>query len=282
MKGFLSYFAGRYIAGDERGEAIEVARELNTHSIVATIDNLGENVKDEKEAEESVVEYLALINDIKETGVQSTISLKLTHMGLDISEELAEKNTETIIKEAGKLKKFARVDMEGSRYTQRTVDTVVRLHEKHENVGVAIQTCLRRSRADVKLLIEKGISVRLVKGAYKEPPDIAYPDKKDVDESYSTLMKELLLKGNRPAIATHDERLIEEARRFVEENGISRSGFEFQMLLGIRRTLQKELARDGYIVRVYVPYGPNWMAYIMRRLKERKENVYFVMRHVFD
>ncbi|MBM2838355.1 MAG: proline dehydrogenase, partial [Deltaproteobacteria bacterium] len=242
MKGLLAFFAKRYIAGEERKDAIRVVRHLNSQGILATIDNLGEHAKEPSHAEDAVREYLYLLDDIRDGGVNSSVSLKLTHFGLDISDERAEGNLRGIIKKASELNNFVTFDMEGSRYTQRTIDTFLRLHEKYTNIGIAIQSCLYRSPMDVRLLIEKGASVRLVKGAYKEPTQIAFPKKRDVDKNFEELMKSLLLKGNYPAIATHDERLINEAIRFADENGISKERFEFQMLLGIKRKLQKRLA----------------------------------------
>ena len=281
-KGLLTFFARRYIAGRTIEEAIDVARKLKTHGILSTIDNLGENVTDAREARGAVDEYLKLLDAIEAAGVDSTISLKLTHMGLDISDELASRNVETLIKRAAELENFVRFDMEGSGYTERTINIFLALRKRYENTGIAIQACLRRSAGDIKRLIEEGASVRLCKGAYKEPPEIAFPDKKDVDKNFSMLMKELLCKGTRPAIATHDEKLIDEAKGFAREKGISKDRFEFQMLLGIKRTLQKRLAAEGFKVRVYVPYGPNWLPYILRRMRERKENVFFVLKNIFD
>lgn len=281
MKGLLAFFAKRYIAGEERKDAIRVVRHLNSQGILATIDNLGEHIKEPSHAEDAVREYLGLLDDIRDGGVNSSVSLKLTHFGLDISDEIAEGNLRGIIKKASELNNFVTFDMEGSRYTQRTIDTFLRLHEKYTNIGIAIQSCLYRSPMDVRLLIEKGARVRLVKGAYKEPAQIAFPKKRDVDKNFEELMKSLLLKGNNPAIATHDERLINEAIRFADENGIPKERFEFQMLLGIKRKLQKRLADSGYKVRVYIPYGADWLPYTLRRLRERKENLFFVIKNLF-
>jgi proline dehydrogenase len=278
----LTFFAKRYIAGDERHGALDAARGLNKLGIKATIDILGENVADEAEACETVREYSSLLEEINEAGLDATISLKLTHMGLDISDGLAERNAEAIIKKAAEFNNFVRFDMECSAYTQRTIDVFLSLFERYKNTGLAIQSCLLRTSIDAAVLTERGASIRLCKGAYKEPPDVAFPRKKDVDENYEAIMKGLLAKGNRPALATHDEKLINEAKRFVEEKGIQKESFEFQMLLGIKRTLQKTLAEEGYIVRVYVPYGPNWLPYILRRFRERRENVWFVVRNIFD
>ncbi|MBI5491434.1 MAG: proline dehydrogenase family protein [Deltaproteobacteria bacterium] len=282
MKGLLFFFAKRYIAGTDKNDAIGAALRLNKDGILATIDHLGENVKSGPEAQAVTNEYLALLDGIKATGAASTVSLKLTHLGLDISNDLAAKNAETIIEKAAGCDNFVRFDMEGSAYTQKTLDIFLKLHGKYRNMGIAIQSYLLRSRADIELLIKKGASVRLVKGAYKEPPEIAFRDKKDVDKNFDSIMKELLSKGFKPAIATHDEKLIDEAKRFADKNDIPKDRFEFQMLLGIKRGLQKRLADEGYRVRVYVPYGRDWLPYTIRRLKERKENIYFVVRNIFD
>ena len=282
LSSLLAPLARRYIAGETIADAIAAARALNTARIKATIDNLGENVTDERETAASVNEYIELLERISSEGVDSTVSLKLTHMGLDISDELAYANARAVVKKAHELDNFVRLDMEGSKYTQRTIEILLRLHGEYRNCGVAIQCMLRRSPSDVSLLTGKGASVRLVKGAYKESPEIAFSAKGEVDASYSTLMRELLLGGTRPAIATHDEKLINEAIRFAAGNNIPKDRFEFQMLLGIKRTLQRKLAGEGYTVRVYVPYGSNWLPYTLRRLRERRENVYFVLKNIFD
>jgi len=282
MKDPVSYFARRYIAGETREDAVRVAGELNENGISATIDNLGENVRDTIEAMNGLDEYRALLRAINEAGVDSTTSLKLTHLGLDQSQPLAIKNVSAILKKAAKYNNFVRVDMESSAYTGAAIECVIELHKEHPNVGIAVQSYLLRSKADIERLIEEGVSVRLVKGAYKEPPDIAFAEKTRVDENYSTLMKELLLHGNNPAFATHDEALIAEAKTFAKENNIAKDAFEFQMLLGVRRKAQLQLAEEGYRIRVYVPYGKEWMAYIMRRFKERKENVWFFIKNIFE
>lgn len=282
MKGLLGFFAKRYIAGAELDDAMTVAKKLNSSGILATIDHLGENIKEAEGTRATVAEYLDLLEAIKSSRVSSTVSMKLTHLGLDISEGLAVENAKRIIKRALELDNFVRIDMEGSPYTERTINICLKLREEFPNVGVAIQSYLIRSERDIKLLIENGVSVRLVKGAYKEPPEIAFKDKSDVDRNFEFLMKALLLKGNKPAIATHDERLIKEAIEFASANNISRDRFEFQMLLGIKRKLQKELAEKGYRVRVYIPYGKEWFPYTMRRLSERKENIFFVIKNIFD
>ncbi|VAV85842.1 Proline dehydrogenase [hydrothermal vent metagenome] len=282
MKDPVSYFAKRYIAGEIREDAVRVAGELNEKGIVATIDNLGENVRDTIEAMNGLDEYMALLREINDACVDSTISLKLTHLGLDQSQPLVIKNVSALLKKVEKYKSFIRIDMESSAYTEATIESVIEIHKDHPDIGVAIQSYLLRSAADIERLIKEGVSVRLVKGAYKEPPDLAFADKAKVDESYSTLMKELLMRGNNPAFATHDETLIAEAKAFAKDNNIPKEAFEFQMLLGVRRKAQLQLAKEGYRIRVYVPYGKEWMAYIMRRFKERKENVWFFIKNIFD
>lgn len=282
MKGFLEFLARRYVAGSDRTDAVAVARALNASGIKATIDNLGENVKVAEDTERGVAEYLSLLELIDETGVDSTVSMKLTHLGLDISTGLALDNARRIVERAEGLGNFVRIDMEGSPYTERTLEVVKALAREHGNVGVAIQSALKRSREDVGELVRLGISVRLVKGAYKEPAEIAFEDKADVDENFSLIMKMLLAEGTRPAIATHDEKLIDEAREIARGLGKPNEELELQMLLGIKRTLQMELTREGYLVRVYIPYGTHWLPYMTRRLRERRENLFFVLKNILD
>ncbi|HBG46354.1 MAG TPA: proline dehydrogenase [Deltaproteobacteria bacterium] len=282
MKGILLVLAKRYIAGAERQDAIRTALALNDIGIKATIDNLGENVRTPAQAAWSVAEYLDLLKDIKASGADSQISLKLTHMGLDISPELAIENLETIVKKAREDGNFVRVDMEGSKYTQATIDIFLQLRKKYPNIGVALQSALKRSVDDARIITAAGGSIRIVKGAYKEPASIAFKDKREVYTSFEEIMKGLLLTATRPAIATHDERLLDVAKKFADENGVSKRSFDFEMLLGIKRSLQRGLAREGYSVRVYVPYGREWLQYTLRRLGERKENVWFVLKNIFD
>lgn len=282
MKGFLLVLARRYIAGTERRDAIGAALALNALGLKATIDNLGENVETVLEAERSAEEYVSLLDGIKASGADSQVSLKLTHMGLGLSVETARKHTEKVVRKALESGNFVRIDMEGSAFTQATIDLFLGLRERYPNVGVAIQSALKRSVEDARLIASKGGSVRLVKGAYKEPPSIAYAEKKGVDRNFGLIMKELLLTPTRPAIATHDEKLIDEARRFAAEKGVPKGSFDFEMLLGIKRRLQKSLSDEGYTVRVYVPYGRDWLPYTVRRLRERKENVWFVLRNLLD
>lgn len=282
MSRILAWFAKRYIAGEKQDDALNAAKNLNARGIRATIDNLGEDVLDAKDAERGVEEYLSLVQAIRKSGVDSNVSFKLTHLGLNISPLMAEKNAETVIKKASGLKNFVWFDMEGSKHTENTLSIFSKLHAKYPQTGIAIQSCLYRSETDVSKLIKDNAAVRLVKGAYKESPDIAFPEKKDVDGNFSALMQKLLLSGAYTAIATHDETLVNEAKAIASENKVPKDHFEFQMLLGIKRTLQSRLVEEGYHVRVYVPYGTHWLPYTMRRMTERKENVWFVLKNILD
>ncbi|MCX7945008.1 MAG: proline dehydrogenase family protein [Deltaproteobacteria bacterium] len=278
---FLIIFARRFVAGEELSEAIPSIKRLNDKGIMTTIDHLGENVTSEEIARAAADSYLEILDIIEREKLNSNVSLKLTQMGLDLGDDFCFSNVERIVEKAYKLNNFVRIDMEGSKYTQRTLDISYRLFEKYGNVGVVIQSMLLRSEDDIKELNKRGIRVRLCKGAYKEPEAIAFQKKEQVNENYIKLMKMLLTEGKYPAIATHDEKIINECKRFVKENKIDSSRFEFQMLYGIRRDLQVSLVKEGYRMRVYVPYGKEWFPYFYRRLRERKENVFFVLRNFF-
>ncbi len=267
----------RFVAGEALDEAIQVARTLNSQSMHVSLDHLGENVSEEHEAKATAQDYIATLDRIKQAGVDANISIKLTALGLDISQELCEQNVRTILQHTQQYPIFVRIDMEGSDYCKRTIDIALRMHEQFEHVGTVIQSYMYRSRKDVEQLIAQGVRVRLVKGAYKEPKSIAYQEKKDVDHNFVQLMMLLLLRGNYPAIATHDEAIINATCKFARDNGISRSAFEFQMLYGIRRDLQGKLVNQGYNMRIYVPYGSQWYPYLMRRMAERPANLVFVM-----
>lgn len=273
--------ARRFVAGEDLSEALEVTRTLNRQHISVTLDHLGENVADATEAKAAAQDYITILDRICETGLEANISIKLTALGLDVSEGLCRENLTALLRRARDCDIFVRVDMEGSEYTQRTIDIVQEMHREFENVGTVIQTMLYRSPDDIERLIASKTRVRLVKGAYLEPASVAFPKKADVDAQYVQLMRALLARGTYPAIATHDEKMIEEARRFTAEHGISRARFEFQMLYGIRRDLQDRLAREGYNVRVYVPYGTQWYPYLTRRMAERPANLMFVAGNMF-
>ena len=267
----------RFVAGAGLDEAIEATRVLNQQGLHVTLDHLGENVSDAEEAQATAQGYSEILDRIKATGVDANISIKLTALGLDISQELCEKNMAQLLEHAQQFPIFVRIDMEGSAYTERTVDMTLRLHDRFEHVGTVIQSCLYRSKQDVEQLIAQGVRVRLVKGAYREPKAVAFQVKADVDHNYVRLMTQLMQHGNYPAIATHDEAIINAACKYAHDNGISQDAFEFQMLYGIRRDLQEKLVSKGYHVRVYVPYGSQWYPYLVRRMAERPANLMFVM-----
>jgi len=271
----LQRAARRFVAGEQLDDAVAAVRALNSADLAATLDFLGENTSTQAAAEGSASAYLDILDTLRRTGVDSTLSLKLTQLGLDVDDAGCEARLARLLDRAGET--FVRIDMEGSAYTERTLRLFERLWAAgRRNVGVVIQSYLRRSDADVARLIELGARVRLVKGAYAEPPAIAFPHKRDVDAAYARLAERLLRDGVDPAIATHDERLIEGVRQFATARGIAPNRFEFQMLYGIRRDLQLRLRGQGYRVRVYVPFGGEWFPYFMRRLAERPANVMFV------
>lgn len=269
--------ARRFVAGESLDEAMAVARELNQRRISVSLDHLGENTNDAQEAATTADGYIGIIERIQREGADANISVKLTALGLDISESLCRDHLIRVLSAAQRYGMFVRVDMEGSAYTQRTIDLVTSLHPTYDNVGTVIQSALYRSPDDVERLIESGVRVRLVKGAYLEPPTVAHARKAEVDEAYMRMTRTLLVRGVYPAIATHDERIINAATQYAAERGIPRARFEFQMLYGIRRDLQERLAVTGYNVRVYVPYGSQWYPYLTRRMAERPANLIFVM-----
>ena len=271
--------AWRFVAGETREAALDAVRALNARGIRATLDYLGENVSTREEAIAAADEAIAELRAIAAAGVDANVSIKLTQLGLDLGDDLCREQVRRVLDCARELGNFVRLDMEGSPYTQRTLDLFRDLRRDYDadTVGTVIQTYLRRSQADVERLIADGSRVRLVKGAYNEPPEIAYPDKADVDRAYRIQMELLLARAHYPALATHDERLIGRAQGFAAAEGIAESRFEFQMLYGVRRDLQERLAREGYNVRCYVPYGTQWYPYFMRRLAERPANIFFIL-----
>ena len=267
----------RFVAGEALDEAVQATQVLNKRGIRAALDLLGENVSDEKEARAAARNYIAALDCIKQASMDANISIKLTALGLDISQDLCEQNVQAILEHAQEQGTFVCIDMEGAAYTEQTVDIALRMHKQFEQVGTVIQSYMHRSKKDIEHLIAEGVRVRLVKGAYKEPADIAFQQKSEVDQNYVQLMLMLLARGNYPAIASHDESIINAATTFVRDHGISKQAFEFQMLYGIRRDLQEKLVQQGYDVRVYVPYGSQWYPYLMRRMAERPANLVFVM-----
>ncbi len=270
--------AWRFVAGEDIETALAAVRELNGRRIMATLDHLGENVTNEAEAVAAADAAIAALRRIKEAGVASHLSIKLTQLGLDLGDDFCRAQLRRVLDCARELGNFVRIDMEGSAYTQRTLDLFYELRREYDadTVGVVLQSYLYRTQADVERAIATGSRVRLVKGAYNEPPTVAYPKKADVDRAYRIEMELLLARGRYPAIATQDERLIGRAQGFAAAEGIAERRFEFQMLYGVRRDLQERLAREGYNVRCYVPYGTQWYPYFMRRLAERPANVLFI------
>jgi proline dehydrogenase len=280
--GLARRFAARFVAGETSDTAAAAALELKKLGITTSLDLLGESVTRESEAVAARDEYLRMLDRLAPSGADVNVSVKLTQMGLDIDEALCADNMRRILGRARELNGFVRLDMEGSAYTQRTLD----FFEQHlaaeysRHTGVVIQSCLRRSAADIERLVGLGARVRLCKGAYLEPPEVAFPDKRDVDKNYVVLMEHLLRKGTYPALATHDPHMIEHAKTFVTREGIPAGRFEFQMLYGVRRDMQERLRKEGFNMRVYVPFGTQWYPYLMRRLAERPANIVFILGNV--
>lgn len=275
-------FAHRFVAGDTLDDALAAARALNQAELTVSLDFLGESVKSRGEAEEAAEMAVRILEAITSQGLEANLSIKPTQLGLDIDEAFCRANVETVLQRARELgdgegEIFVRLDMESSAYTERTVALVEGLWaDGFQNVGTVLQSMLRRTPDDLERMISLGARVRLVKGAYQEPESVAFPDKAEVDHVYVECMKRLLEAGTYPAIATHDDAIIDAARRFVWERGIAKESFEFQMLYGVRRDLQTRLREEGYNVRVYVPFGDSWYPYLMRRLAERPANVIFM------
>ncbi len=275
---FARAAAAKFIAGETHREALEVAAALNADGLRVTLDLLGESVSDRSEAEAASDEYARSLDLVESSEASATISLKLTQLGLDIDTDFCRANLVRIVERADRLGNFVRIDMESSAYTQRTLDIFYEVFDRHRNVGVVIQSHLKRSEADVDRLVSLSAPVRLCKGAYDEPESVAFRDKEQVDQSFVHLMRKLLDAGVPAAIATHDERMIEATLEHAEANGISREAYEFQMLYGVRRELQETLTGAGYPMRIYLPYGGQWYSYFMRRMAERPANLWFALR----
>ncbi len=277
--------SGRFVAGTEISDAVRATQAINRAGMSVTIDNLGENVTNPDEARHSAQLYQQILDAIAANQLNANISLKLTHMGLDVDEKLAREIVSGLVAKSASMSPhgFVRVDMEGSPYTQRTLDFVHELHRMPGNgnsVGTVIQAYLKRSESDIEKLLAEGIRIRLCKGAYKEPAEIAFSAMHDVDANYLKLMKILLKSGIYHGLATHDESIVQQAKAFATSEKLPRDSFEFQMLYGIRRDLQQTLVRDGWRVRVYIPFGTEWYPYFMRRLGERPANVLFIARNL--
>lgn len=275
-------FTTRFVAGETIEEAVAAIRALNAEGCTASFDHLNESVANAAEAEEEVREYLRILDQIDQTGIRSNVSIKLTQFGLELDPELAYKNARAIVAEAARRGNFVRVDMESSAVTQVTIDIFKRLRSEYElnDVGIVLQSYLRRTYDDAKDLLKRPARIRICKGAYSEPPEVAFPDKQDTDNNYVRVMQLLLSSGIYHGIATHDPRMIDATIAFAQKEGIGKEAFEFQMLYGVRRDLQRQLARDGYNMKVYVPYGKHWYPYFMRRLAERPANIWFVLKNM--
>jgi len=276
--GLARQFASRFVAGEKLDEAIQAARALNEKGISTSLDLLGESVTDEKEAARSRDEVIEILDRIAETGVDANVSIKLTQMGLDLGDEICAANVSKVLERAREHDIFVRIDMEGSPYTESTLKLFTdRLHPEFGNLtGVVIQSYMRRSAADVDMLVDMQARVRLCKGAYAEPATIAFQERKEVSDSYAALMEHLVKDGKYPGIATQDEDLVNRTVEFAKRENISPDRFEFQMLYGVRRDLQERLQKEGYNMRVYIPFGTQWYPYLMRRLAERPANLAFI------
>lgn len=281
----FSYFkkiTTRFIAGDTVDEAVPFIRQINAENATASFDHLNESVGSADEAEREVLEYLSILAKIDETKIRSNVSIKLTQFGLGLDPELAYRNARRVVEEAHQRGNFVRVDMEDSNVTQVTIDIFKRLRSEFglDDVGIVLQSYLYRTLADAQELVKLPARIRICKGAYNEPPEVAFPDKKDVDANYVKVMQLLLSSGIYHGIATHDPKMVDATIDFATREGIGKEKFEFQMLYGIRRDLQRQLTRDGFNVRIYVPYGKHWYPYFMRRLAERPANVWFVLKNL--
>lgn len=288
LKEFAAHFrlfkklTTRFVAGETIDEAVAAIRELNVEGCTASFDHLNESVASPAEAEAEVREYLDILARIDETGIKSNVSIKLTQFGLELDPELAYKNARMVVADAARRGNFVRVDMEASSVTQQTIDIFKRLRAEFglNDVGIVLQSYLRRTYDDAVEMLKLRARIRICKGAYNEPPEVAFPDKKDVDENYVRVMQLLLSSGIYHGIATHDPKMIAATIDFAARNGVGKESFEFQMLYGVRRDLQRQLAKDGYNMRVYVPYGKHWYPYFMRRLAERPANIWFVLKNL--
>ena len=270
----------RFVAGHTLNDAITVAQRLNAEKILASLDHLGENVTSLQEAETSRDFYLAALDQIAALHLEATVSVKLTQLGLDFSEPECEANVARLVERARQIGTTVEIDMEASQYVDRTLALVSKMHQTFKSVRAVIQAYLYRSEGDIARLCADGVPVRLCKGAYRESSDLAFPRKRDADHNYVRLMLQLLDQGANPAIASHDERILRQAVRYVKKRDLAADRFEFQMLYGVRRDLQRQLVEQGFRLRLYVPYGDAWYPYFMRRLAERPANVLFLLRNL--
>ena len=280
--GYFKRLTTRFVAGDDIDETISYIRQINAENCTASFDHLNEAVGSAGEAEQEVAEYLNILAKIDEQRVRSNVSIKLTQFGLGLDLELAYQNARRVVEEAHRRGNFVRVDMEDSAVTQVTIDIFKRLRSEFDlnTVGIVLQSYLYRTYEDAQELLKLPARIRICKGAYNEPPEVAFPAKKDVDANYVKVMQLLLGSGIYHGIATHDPKMVDATISFASREGIGKEKFEFQMLYGIRRDLQRQLARDGFNVRIYVPYGKHWYPYFMRRLAERPANIWFVLKNL--
>jgi len=280
--GYFKRLTTRFVAGDNIDETISYIRQINAENCTASFDHLNEAVGSAGEAEQEVAEYLNILAKIDEQRVHSNVSIKLTQFGLGLDPELAYQNARRVVAEAHRRGNFVRVDMEDSAVTQVTIDIFKRLRSEFDlnTVGIVLQSYLYRTYEDAQELLKLPARIRICKGAYNEPPEVAFPAKKDVDANYVKIMQLLLASGIYHGIATHDPKMVDATISFASREGIGKEKFEFQMLYGIRRDLQRQLARDGFNVRIYVPYGKHWYPYFMRRLAERPANIWFVLKNL--
>jgi proline dehydrogenase len=269
----------RFVSGEELEDGLDAVRKVNSQGVIATLDHLGEEVSEASEAITAAEVYLNALDRIKEWGVDTNVSAKPTQLGLKISKELCEQNFARMIEKAKEHHNFVRMDMEGSDCTADTLDVFYRLRKRYDNVGIVIQSYLYRSEQDVDDILRLGGRIRLCKGAYKEPKEIAFPKIEQVDESFVKLMQKMLKSGIYHGIATHDDKLIEKTKQFAQQNNIPKESFEFQLLYGIRTELVRQLIKDGYHVRIYIPFGRQWYPYFMRRLAERPANLFFFLKN---
>ncbi len=277
----LTFLAHRFVAGDDIDDAIEAVRALNADGLKVTLDNLGEDSHDRAHALAAAEENLLMLRRIAEAGVDANISLKLSQLGMGFDDALAKESLLRIVAEAEGLKNFVRIDMEGSRFTQTTLDIFYSIHDAHPGVGIVLQAALRRTEQDCRDAVARKVRVRLCKGAYKEPASVAYPDKKDVDANYDRCAA-ILAQAPIPAMATHDDARLELALKAFDAACLVKSDYELQMLYGIRGKRARELRAKGHTVRIYVPYGTHWFPYFYRRIRERKENLIFIVRNFFE
>ena len=278
---FAQRVSRRFVSGETQEDAIKAVKDLNQKGFFATLDRLGENVINEEEAIKAADDYILLLDRIRENGIDSNVSCKLTQMGLDLGVDFCLNNVRRIVEKAKKYNNFVRIDMEDSPRTDKTLQICYALHKEYPEVGAVIQSYLYRSEEDIKKLLDQKIRIRLCKGAYKEPRAVAFQKKKQVDDNFVKLMKMMLKSGVYHGIATHDDKMIQATIEFSKKENIDKADFEFQLLYGIRRELQEELVRQGYNVRIYTPYGDQWYPYFMRRMAERPANLFFVAKNFF-